>query len=580
MNAFDERYRQLSDERRALLDRWLAAEPTDEGQAQVPYAAPTTDTERILVEVWQDALDVARVGIDDDYFGLGGDSIRAIVVVARAEAAGLAFSTQDLFDARTVRQLAPLAEPVIAPSVIPRPRRSPESLTPLQEGILFHTATADRPVYLVQITCELHGELDVPAFHRAWQAVVDRHAPLRAVFRWTGGDVPSRSVAATATVPLADLDWHDVPDCAARLAEWLATDAAAGFDLTAAPLLRVTLIRAPGTYRFVLTHHHLLLDGWSQQLVIADVLRAYARLRAGRPPDVPDRPASIDEPDPPSEAQQREFWRGYLAGRRAPTRLPAPSVPASGPATAADVLPQPDSGRLTAFCRHHGVTLNTVLQGAWAAVLAHVTGTDDVVFGATTSGRAGGRGGAADAIGMFINTLPVRVRRHPDDALLASLHDLQRRQASTIRYERTPLTAIADRSPGQALFDTILVVENFPDLISAAATAAGLRVGAAETFVDEGYPFVVEVAPGEELSLRARYDTARVDTEQATHLLAAFRTVLTAVPDDPHARLDTLAAGLASLDQRRRIASDVALRASAGERLRASQRQPVTWEDT
>jgi Condensation domain/Phosphopantetheine attachment site len=587
MTAFDDRYRRLSAARRELLDQWLAAEPQETTSGQVPYAPPSTGPERVLAEAWQEALDLPRVGIDDDYFTLGGDSILAVVVVARAEAAGLIISTQELFDARTVRRLAKLAEPIAEPSaerpaVLPQRPCSPERLTSMQEGILFHTVTADRPVYLVQVTCELHGPLDTAAFYRAWQAVVDQHAALRSVFLWSGDDAPRRSVADTATVTLACEDWRDVPEHArdAQLARWLAADAAAGFDLTAAPLLRLALARtAADRYRFVLTHHHLLLDGWSQQLVIADVLAAYVQLCAGRPPRLPARPSAIEDPDPPTEADQRAFWRDYLAGYTTPVEL-APPVPArpAGPAHTAVTLPERASVQLRAYCRRHGVTLSTVIQGSWAAVLTHVTGRYDIVFGATTSGRATGRTGAAEAVGMFINTLPVRVRYRPADAPVPWLRGIQQRHSSTARYEHTPLTRVAawaDLPPGRALFDTIVVLENFPDRISAVAPVAGLRIGPAETHVDEGYPLVLEVTPGERVTLRARYDAARLSRERVEALVTALLTFLTALAGKPGARLDELSAHLVALDRQR----DAALRASAIQQLRGSRRQPALSED-
>lgn len=596
MTDFEDSYRQLSDAQRQLLDAWLAAEPP--AAARPPHAEPRSPVERTLAQVWQDVLEVDRIGIDDDYVTLGGDSIHAIVVVARAEAAGVRITPHDLLEERTIRRLAALAEPAGRGAVaMTEPGAVP--LSPLQEGMLFHTLAADRPVYLVQLSCELSGDLDPGVFHAAWQAVVQRHSALRASFHCSGDGPACQRVDEHAPLPLRHEDWRAWPPAEQQrlLREFLAADAAIGFDLGRAPLLRLALLRTgDGVHRVVWTHHHLLLDGWSQQLVLADVLDAYGALRAGRSPDVPAREHRGAVAADPAAADR--FWRDYLAGYagRAPMPRAVPGAPAAGlaappivtgPVVTGPIVAEPvvtelherATAALTAWCREHGLTTADAVLGGWGLLLAATTGTGDVVFGATVSGRSAATAGIVDAVGMFINTLPVRARPRPEQQLLSWLRELHAEQLAARRHEHTPLPRIARSAavaPGHALFDTIVVLENFPAPLPAAGpVATGLTVADVRVTVDEGYPLVLEATPSQTLRLRARFDPACYDPDRVHGLLAALRELLAGLPVLAAHPLSVATAKLRERLHRQSLATRSALHEDAAHRLRHSRRQPV-----
>jgi len=641
VTAFDDDLSQLTATQRALLDAWLAAEDGAAQSRSTPYVAPSTDAERLLARLWQDVLELPRVGVDDDYVAAGGDSIHAIVIVAKAEAAGLRVGTQDLLEARTIRRLAELAEPVPAPAPHAAPPTEPAAagappagpaaatgraqdggapLSPLQEGMLFHALASPRATYLVQVVCELVGDLDVPAMRAAWTAVVERHPALRATFHWSGGGPPVQRHAPHAPVPFEHHDWRSVPakERDEQLRGYLAADAERGVDLTCAPLLRLALLRtADQVHRCVWTHHHLLLDGWSQHLVLADVLDAYAELVAGRQPTVPRRPSGADYPaTAPDQAvpDQDGFWRRYLAGYSGPA--PLPPAPVAGAATAATGsaatssaatssaatgsaggagdnaagdnavstrLPAASFATLNGFCRANGLTVGTVVLGGWAVLLARLTGADDVVVGMTVSGRSAATPGLTDAVGMFINTLPVRVRAGgPGERLLPWLRELHANQVAVGRYERTPLPSIARCSevpPGRPLFDSIVVLENFPSRLAEVQPRAGLRIRDADAFVDEGYPLVLEATPSADLLLRVRYDRGRFTGARVAVLAEALRGFLAGLPAGVDRPLAELAAGMGAELDRHAAAARSALHEDAAGRLRRSRRQPVRVED-
>lgn len=520
MSDFDDRVARLSPDQRALLVTWLEAEAEaeteaspDTGRLRAPFAAPGSAAERVLARVVATVLDVPEVGVDDDWFELGGDSVQAIVVVAHAEAAGLLVSTRDLFAARTVRRLAERAAavPARAGRTAPVPDASAtRPLTGLQEGMLFHALTGNRATYHVQLTCELHGDLDEDAFLRAWQAVVDAHAALRATFHLGVDGVPYRRIVDRVPTSILTADHRDAQDRPALLASHLTADLAAGFDLTAAPLLRLALFRtADSTRTFVLTHHHLLLDGWSLDLVLSDVLDAYRALRDGGAAQVPDRsdPPRLGSDSAHRSATGTRFWQRHLAGYTG-----APGLRGLGSGHGRAVTTGELDDEATAAVLHRGragrFTALTVVLGACAVVLGRLTATADVLIGTTVSGRSTARGGLVDAVGMFITTLPARIRIVPTSDQDDWLRALQEQLVALAEHDGSAPADVA-RSvglPAADLFDVVVVGENFPSGVQDAAVRAGLEVSTALTTLDEGIPIVLEVRVGDRIALRLGHD--------------------------------------------------------------------------
>jgi NRPS condensation-like uncharacterized protein len=325
--------------------------------------------------------------------------------------------------------------------------------SPMQQGMLFHTLYApDSGVYCEQISCSLNGNLNVSAFKQAWRQVVQRHPILRTAFLWEGLDEPLQVVRLRVTLPWVQEDWRglSLPEQQARLEAFLQADRARGFALGQAPLMRCALLRvAEDTYQFVLDYHQLLLDGWSLPLVLKEVLACYAAFCRGQDPH-------LESPRPYRDyiawlqrqdlAQAERFWRQALRGIMAPTPLPiARSEGALLEPRYEEQelkLPAAVTAQLQSLARAQRLTLNTLVQGAWALLLSRYSGEDEVLFGATVSGRPVELGRVEAMVGLFINTLPVRVQVPPKARLLPWLEQLQAQQVEREQYMYSPLVEI------------------------------------------------------------------------------------------------------------------------------------------
>ncbi|WP_372443350.1 amino acid adenylation domain-containing protein [Saccharothrix algeriensis] len=422
-------------------------------------------------------------------------------------------------------------------------------LTPMQAGMVFH-GLGEQGAYFQQTTFVVDGVPDSEAFARSWQRVVDRTPVLRSSVLWEDVPEPLQVVHAHAEVPFTFLDWSDLDEAARadRLAALLAADRSVGLDLATPPLMRVAIIRlAPGTVRVLWTFHHVLLDGWSVFQVLSDVLGEPAE----RPP-FRDYVAWLAEQD--DEAAERH-WRQVLGSFDAPTPLPA-DRPALGPATTSArhsvELTEAESERLYEFAREHRVTPSAVVQGAWALLLARSSGQRDVCFGATVSGRPTDLPGVDAITGIFINTLPVRVRVDGARPVAEWLRDLQAAQAESRRFEHVPLTRLQAWSGvpgGTALFDSAVVFENYP-----ADLADGMGLRELEAVETTSFPLSATVYPARRLGVLLGYEPAMFDAATVDRLgerLKALLVGLTADPDRPLARVPWL-----SEDERRRVLVD------------------------
>ncbi|HEU4452959.1 MAG TPA: amino acid adenylation domain-containing protein, partial [Longimicrobium sp.] len=427
-------------------------------------------------------------------------------------------------------------------------------LTPMQEGILFHTLyEPGSGAYVGQFSLGLLGELDADAFGRAWQGVVDRHAALRTGFSWEGVKQPVQVVRRNATVPLLREDWRALSPAErdAKLDAFLAEDRARGFDPARAPLMRLALFRMDDLeHHLVWTHHHIALDGWSVPRVLRDVVGLYRAERDGRAYDAPAPRPYRDyvawlEARAPERAEA--FWRQALAGVRAPAPLGMERAGAAG-AGFGHARREWDAAwtaGVQAFARRHGLTVNTLVQGAWALLLARFSGEDDVVFGTTVSGRPAELEGAEETVGLFINTLPVRVKLPAEEPVAAWLRGLQRAQAAMREFEHTPLPQAqrwAGLPAGTPLFDSIMVFGNYPveEVLNDAGSAWDLRAENRGGVEQSNYALTLSASMGRELRATLEYDRARFDAAAAERMMDGLRTLLDGMIASPGAPLRAL----------------------------------------
>ena len=416
-------------------------------------------------------------------------------------------------------------------------------LSPMQQGMLFHTLYApESGVYFEQRHCLLEGNLDVAAFKQAWQTVVERHPVLRTAFYWEAADKPLQVVYASAELPWVEADWQTLsePEQVGKLAAFLQGDRAPGFRLDQAPLMRCALFQiGPKQHRFVWSHHHLLMDGWCNAVLIKEVLAFYTAQRQGQSlrltPPLPYRDYIVWLQQQDQQAAQA-YWQRTLAGFTAPTSLGIDRIRPEAAIAAKHgdqwlTLSQSTTADLNAFAQRHHLTLNTLIQGAWAVLLSRYGDTADVVFGATVSGRPPTLPGADAIIGLFINTVPVRVTLPPDVSVLPWLQQIQAAQRDREAYAYSPLTDIQAWSAvprGVALFESLLVFENYPMSLDAALSdsSSGLVIRDGQGVEQTNYPLALVVIPGDTLAFRANYNPSRISAPAIQRLLSHLEVLL------------------------------------------------------
>jgi amino acid adenylation domain-containing protein/non-ribosomal peptide synthase protein (TIGR01720 family) len=425
-------------------------------------------------------------------------------------------------------------------------------LSPLQQGLLFHMLEAPRgDMYFLHLSCRFEGALDREAFRRACEAVVARHPVLRTAFVWQGLAEPLQVVSRTVALPWEEHDWRGAePDeQRERLETYLRENRARGMELSRAPLVRLALFRLDDdAHHFVWSSHHIVLDGWSYPVLIREMLHCYDAFRRGLDPALtPSRPyrdyiAWLGRQD---LSAAREYWRGQLAGFTTPTPLggretAGRETPEEGSHTIRKLRLSPDASRtLRDFARSHQLTMNTLVKGAWALML----GGDDVVFGSVVSGRPVDLEGAETMIGLLINTLPLRVRTSPREALLLWLRRLQEQQIEMQQYEYSPLVEVqrwSDVPRGLPMFESIISFLNYPVEEAVARRGGPLSVREVEFLERVNYPLALVASAREVVELELKYDRRRFDEAAAAHMLEVLERLLTEFAARPEASVEEL----------------------------------------
>nr|BAX90000.1 Non-ribosomal peptide synthetase [Kibdelosporangium sp. AK-AA56] len=424
-------------------------------------------------------------------------------------------------------------------------------LTPLQEGLYFHARYEQNAtdIYLVQLVVDLEGTVDSARLRGAGQALLARHPNLRAAFRQRRDGSPVQVVPGRATLPWTETDLTVPAETDAELA-WqrlMDADRDRGFDPATPPLLRFTLARLPGDRsRLLISHHHILLDGWSVAVLLRELLALYEA--DGDPGTLPPAPAYrsfLDWLGRQDRAASLAAWRAELAGLGEPACLAPPSH--TGTATLGQAyveLAEATTRRLATRARGLGITLNTVVQAAWAVVLGRLTGRDDVVFGSTVAGRPAELPGVESMVGLFINTVPTRVRLRSDEPLRAVLAHVRDQYTRTLDHQHVSLADIQRATGVGELFDTLLVFENYPvDGVTTSGSDRALRVTGARGRDATHYPVTLIVVPGQRLRVRLAHRADLFDGGWADRTLARLGRVLEVIATDPEhlvGRVDVL----------------------------------------
>ncbi len=440
-------------------------------------------------------------------------------------------------------------------------------LSPLQQGMLFHTLyDPESEVYFEQLSCTLRGALDTDALRRSWQSVIDRHTILRTGFFWERRDKPLQVVRRKANLPWQQQDWRGLSTLEQqdRFKAYLEADRICGFELSKAPLMRVALFQlSEETHYLVWSHHHILLDGWSVSLVMNEVFALYGAFSQGKEIDLGrshpyrDYIGWLLKQD---MSKAESFWRQALKGFREPTPLMVSPTRANLPDEKESYgeqetdLSHEATTDLQLLANRYHLTLNTLVQGAWALLLGRYCGEQDVLFGSVVSGRPTSLDGVETMTGLFLNTLPVRVRISPDQSALSWLKQLQEQQVELRQYEYSPLMEVQGWSEvprGRPLFESLLVFENYPVEDSLEHDNANLKVEITDLFERANYPLTLFATPGDRLSLQIFYDCHRFDASVIRRMLEHLRSLLEVIAGNPEQRLCDLS--LLTQSERRQV---------------------------
>ncbi|SHN30769.1 non-ribosomal peptide synthase domain TIGR01720/amino acid adenylation domain-containing protein [Pseudomonas asturiensis] len=414
-------------------------------------------------------------------------------------------------------------------------------LAPMQQGMLFHSLfEQEAGNYINQLRVTVNG-LDVPRFKAAWQSAVDAHDVLRSSFV-SHAEQSLQVVLRQADVPFLVLDARGKPDH--WLDDWANDDRQQGFDLARGPLLRVALLQTgEDAYQLIYTSHHILMDGWSSSSLLGEVLQSYSgqvqAKQAGRYRDYIEWLSVQDADD------SERFWTAQLAGLDEPTRLVhalKSSASGQGHADYVQLIDADGTRRLSEFAREQRVTLNTLVQSAWLLVLQRYTGQSSVTFGATVAGRPADLPGVEEQLGLFINTLPVIASPRPEQTVADWVQQVQAKNLALREHEHTPLYDIQRwaRTGGEALFDTILVFENYPMSEALQRAPDGLTFSELRNQEQAHYPLTLVVEAADVLSVRFSYDRQHFNAETVAQLAAHFDCLLHNLSAEPSACLGQL----------------------------------------
>ncbi|MCI3928122.1 non-ribosomal peptide synthetase [Streptomyces sp. AN091965] len=529
-----------------------AALPAPEFAANATGREPVTEPERVLCDLYAELLGLERVGADDGLIQLGGDSIVAMRMAARAVKAGLLLTPAQILEEQTPARLAAVARAVPADSPADQPLIALTAedeadlaiahaeaeevwpLAPLQEGLLFQSTLDDqglgdqgRDIYQVHWLVELSGPLDVPRLRATWEAVFARHPQLRPSFHRLPSGKAVQVVHRHVTLPWQEVDLTGADDVDAAVDALVVQEQKKRFDLAEAPLARLVLMRvAEDRHRLLVVIHHTLIDGWSVAVILNEAAEAYAA--GGQPPEragsasYRDYLAWLDRQD---KDAARAAWRAELSGLGEPA-LVATAAPVADYDHHVVHLPTDLHTRLTRLARDHGLTLNTVVQGAWAMVLARLLRRTDVVFGATVACRPAELPGVESMPGLMMNTVPVRVPLDGGQSVIDMLTAVQRRQAALIPHQHLGLPEIQKSAGAGATFDTLLVFENYPRDFAGQFTYLGTVEGT-------HYPLTLGIIPGDHFRIQLSYWRGQIRESVAESALQWFVDTLAALVADP-----------------------------------------------
>ncbi|WP_339373119.1 condensation domain-containing protein, partial [Paenibacillus elgii] len=448
-----------------------------------------------------------------------------------------------------LEQLAALASPI-------GELENVYTLTPMQKGMLFHNMMdAQSGAYFEQVTFDLQGSFDVESFSRSLNLLVQRHEALRANYISSWKDEPVQVIFRERSCELHYEDVSGMPQAERRqyAIDFADADKARGFDLARDPLMRVAVLRTGEQVHHVIwSHHHILMDGWCMFSMIKEVFDSYFAYQEQRQPELaPVTPFArfIEWLEKQDVRAASNYWSGYLAGYEQQTALPqakSQSKPEDYVPVELDLeLSEELSERIERAARQNQVTVNTLIQTVWGLLLQAYNNSRDVVFGCVVSGRPADIPGVESMIGLFINTIPVRIQSEAGDSFADVMRRTQEQALTSGAYDTFPLYEIQALSEQkQDLINHILVFENYPaeqrieHLVGGGKEA--LSISNIQAPEQTNYDFDVTVIPNERILFRFSYNALTFDETGVRQLFGHFARMMEQVAANPSICLDEL----------------------------------------
>lgn len=426
-------------------------------------------------------------------------------------------------------------------------------LSPMQQGMLFHTLLSpETEVYSEQLSCIISGELLLEAFRQAWEKVIERQDILRSSFIWDDLDEPLQVVHKDVSLNFRVLDWteHDTKNTDKMIRDVMADDRKNRIDLSLAPLMNITLIRlSTDKSCFIWNYHHLLFDGWGLGIILKEVFALYEALSK-------NRKVTLEPVYPYSDyiawlkardiEEAKQFWKKLLNGFTNTALLGISKRKQSaetGYAKKSLTLSEKLSESLSAFSKANKFTLNTLFQGAWTILLSRHSNNDDVVFGITVSGRPADLTGVESMVGLFINTVPIRIQLKADEKLLKLLENVQFTHSELLQYDFTPLVEIQSVSEiprGSQLFESIMVFENYPIDDSLINQESSIRIESVQSFERTNYPITLVISPGKLIGIDLAYEEKFFDENIIDRMFEHLVLVLENICENPELKIGDL----------------------------------------
>ncbi len=561
------------------------------------YITPETEIEQILADIWQEILGIDKIGIHDNFFELGGNSINTIQIAAKANQAGLKLTSQQFFHHQTIAELATdlSITPIIEPEELeitpiqhsfleenqPDLDNSKQSLlleiqrvcndphlleniediyelTPVQKGMLFHCLfDSELSLYFFQHIFTVRGNLNIEAFAKTWQLVMDRHSILRTRFYWQEVENPLQIVYKQVKLTLAYHDWTNINSVEqkAQLDSFILSDRQKSFDFSQPCLMRHTLIRfTDDKYLYIWSLNHIIIDGWGGSLVFQEFVETYGTLCQSKETSfAPTRPFRdyIDWLQQQDISKAENFWRQALQGIKTPTPLSYIEIEKIDESSTQEVryseeiiqLSTTTTQALYSFATQHRLTLATIINGIWAVLLSRYSCCNNILYGCTVTGRPADLQGVESMVGMFVNTLPIHVNIDTEQIFLSWLQRFQLQLVEVRDYEYTPLTDIQKWSeiPRKlTLFESIVVVENFPVSEFIRDWQGNIEFQHTEIYYRNNYPLNLVVYPNKELLIAISYDSRRFETATITGILQDIKMLLQGLITNPNFQIKNL----------------------------------------